>query len=84
MSFLLENLWLVLRWAGSTCPSIHHELETELARWWEIEMNVDNVPDAHASAAAEPARGLSPLVSSATAFRQSQLNEPFLSQSPLT
>jgi len=69
VSFLLENLWLVLRWAvvarprrggrdlpeqftfKTFCDWIRHELEAELERRWEIEMNGVGVPDAYASAA---------------------------------
>ncbi|WP_436903806.1 ISH3 family transposase [Halovenus halobia] len=69
VSFLLENLWLVLRWAvvarprrggrdlpeqftfTTFCDWIRHELEAELGRRWEIEMNGVGVPDAYASAA---------------------------------
>lgn len=69
VSFLLENLWLVLWWAvvarprrggrdlpdqftfQTFCDWIRHELEAELARQWEIEMNGVGVPDAYASAA---------------------------------
>jgi len=69
VSFLLENLWLVLRWAvvarpwrggrdlpeqftfQTFCDWIRHELEAELGRRWEIEMNGVGVPDAYASAA---------------------------------
>ena len=69
VSFLLENLWLVLRWAvvarprrggrdlpeqftfQTFCDWIRHELEAELERRWEIEMNGVGVPDTYASAA---------------------------------
>lgn len=69
VSFLLENLWLVLRWAvvarprrggrdlpeqftfSTFCDWIRHELEAELERRWEIEMNGVGVPDTYASAA---------------------------------
>jgi len=69
VSFLLENLWLVLRWAvvarprrggrdlpeqftfQTFCDWIRHELEAELGRRWEIEMNGVGVPDAYTSAA---------------------------------
>jgi hypothetical protein len=69
VSFLLENLWLVLRWAvvarprqggrdlpeqftfTTFCDWIRHELEAELERRWEIEMNGVGVPDAYAPAA---------------------------------
>jgi hypothetical protein len=69
VSFLLENLWLVLRWAvvarprrggrdlptrftfKTFCDWIRHELEAELERRWEIEMNGVGVPDAYAPAA---------------------------------
>jgi len=65
--FLLESLWLVLRWAVSARPQrggrdlpeqfttfcgwIRHELGAELVRRWEIEMNGVGVPDAYALAA---------------------------------
>jgi len=69
VSFLLENLWLVLRWAvvarpqrggrdlpeqftfTTFCDWIRHELEIELERRWEIEMNGVGVPDSYVSAA---------------------------------
>lgn len=69
VSFLLENLWLVLRWAvvarprrggrdlpeqftfQTFCDWIRHELEAELERRWEIEMNGVGVPDTYGSAA---------------------------------
>ncbi|MFC7167842.1 ISH3 family transposase [Halospeciosus flavus] len=69
VSFLLENLWLVLRWAvvarprrggrdlpeqftfQTFCDWIRHELEAELERRWEIEMNGVGVPDTYGPAA---------------------------------
>jgi len=43
------------------CDWIRHELEAELERQWEIEMNGVGVPDTYASAAGRrPARGLGP------------------------
>jgi hypothetical protein len=69
VSFLLENLWLVLRWAvvarprrggrdlptqftfKTFCDWIRHELEADLDRRWEIEMNGVGVPDTYASVA---------------------------------
>ena len=69
VSFLLENLWLMLRWAVvarprwggrdlpkqftfmTFCDWIRHELEAELERRWEIEMNGVGVPDGYAPAA---------------------------------
>ncbi|GAA0218762.1 hypothetical protein GCM10009000_037180 [Halobacterium noricense] len=64
VTFLLENLLLVPRWAVVARPRrgkrdlptqftlktfrdwIRHELETELARQWEIEINGVGVPEA--------------------------------------
>ena len=67
VSFLLENLWLVLRWAvvarpgvgGRDLPTafttfyywIRHVLKDELNRQWTIEMNGVGIPDSYATAA---------------------------------
>jgi hypothetical protein len=57
---LLENLWLVLKWAGATCPRsshsrrfdwIRHELKEELHRRWKIKANGVGVPASRATAA---------------------------------
>ena len=63
---LLENLWLVLRWAvvarprrelpeeftfKTFCNRIRHELEEELRRRWKIKANGVGVPASQATAA---------------------------------
>ncbi len=53
------------------CDWIRHELEAELERQWEIEMNGVGVPDTYASGQR--------VVSSST--RQKPLRQPFSSQS---